>query len=76
MQYIYYYRQWATWESLSKRGTMGISENNRSTITGQRENRLGITEENNGAIAMGMPSAYVAQWENLQGWYDIGKERR
>ena len=20
---------------------------------------------------MGMPIAYVAQWENLQGWYDI-----
>ena len=29
------------------------------------------------AIAMGMPSAYIAQWENLQGWYDIeGRQKR
>ena len=25
---------------------------------------------------MGVPSAYVAQWENLQGWYDIGGRRK
>ena len=25
---------------------------------------------------MGMPSAYVAQWENLQGWYDIGGRQK
>ena len=55
---------------------MGISENNRSTITGQRENRLGDHKRNNGAIAMGMPSAYVAQWENLERWYDIGGRRK
>ena len=36
----------------------------------------GDQKRNNGAIAMGMPSAYVVQWENLQGWYDIGGRRK
>ena len=29
-----------------------------------------------GTITMGMPSVYVAQWENLKQWYDIGRERK
>ena len=37
---------------------------------------VGDHKGNNGAIAMGMPSVYVAQWENLQGWYDIGGARK
>ena len=36
---------------------------------------VGDHKGNNGAIAVGMPSAYMAQWENLTKWYDI-KERR
>ena len=57
-------------------GNKGISENNRTTIKGQWGKRVGIKKRNNGAIAMGMPSAYVAQWENLQGWYDIGGRQK
>ena len=37
---------------------------------------VGDHKGNNGAIAMGMPSAYVAQWENLLEWYDIGGRRK
>ena len=38
---------------------------------------VGDQKRNSGAIAMGVPSAYVAQWENLQGWYDIrGRQKR
>ena len=29
-----------------------------------------------GTITMGMPSVYVAQWENLEWWYDIGGRRK
>ena len=65
----------ATWEPLSVWGNKGISENNGTTIKDNGKTGWG-SKENNGAIAMGMPSAYVAQWENLQGWYDIGKEQR
>ena len=37
---------------------------------------VGDHKGNNGAIAMGMPSAYVAQWENLERWYDIGGRQK
>ena len=73
---IYTMQNNSTTGAIVRKRNKGIRENNRTTITGQWENRLGIKIKNNGAIAMGMPSAYVAQWENLQGWYDIGKERR
>ena len=32
---------------------------------------IGDHKRNHGAIAVGMPSAYVAQWGNLERWYDI-----
>ena len=53
-------------------------ENNRTIESTKRDNsRTGWgSNRNNGAITMGLPSVYVAQWENLEQWYDIGKERR
>ena len=61
--------------AIVRKENKGIRGNNRTTITGKWENRLGITKEqwgdnNRSAIV------YVAQWENLERWYDIGKERR
>ena len=35
----------ATWEPLSERGTKKLVEDNRTTITGQKENWLEITKE-------------------------------
>ena len=37
---------------------------------------MGIKQKQMGTITMGMPSVYVAQWENLEQWYDIGRERK
>ena len=53
----------------------GINENNGTNVKGNNENRMGIKEKqwgdnNRSAIV------YVAQWENLERWYDIRKERR
>ena len=52
----------------------GINENNGTNVKGNNENRMGIKEKqwgdnNRSAIV------YVAQWENLEGWYDIGRRR-
>ena len=63
------------WESLSERRTKELVENNRTNIKGNNENRMGIKEKqwgdnNRSAIV------YVAQWENLEQWYDIGGRRK
>ena len=61
-------------EPLSERRTKGLMENNGTNIKGNNENRMGIKEKqwgdnNRSAIV------YMAQWENLEEWYDIGRER-
>ena len=53
----------------------GEQQNNRVDQTGQWQNQLGIKQKqwgdnNRSAIV------YVAQWENLEEWYNIGKEQR
>ena len=40
------------------------------------EEPVGDQTETMGTITMGMPSVYVAQWENLERWYDIGGRRK
>ena len=72
---IYTRQNNSTTGAIVRKRNKGIRENNRTTIMGQWENRLGIIKEqwgdnNRSAIV------YVAQWENLERWYDTGKERR
>ena len=63
------------WESLSERKTKGLVENNRTNVKANNENWMEIKEkqwgDNNRSAIM-----YVAQWENLEEWYNIRKERR
>ena len=59
-------------------GDIVRKENNRTIESTKQDNsRTGWgSNRNNGAITMGLPSVYVAQWENLEQWYDIGRERK
>ena len=62
--------------AIVRKGNKGISWGQWGYYNGTIREPDGDHKGNNGAIAMGMPSAYVAQWENLERWYDIRGRRK